>query len=92
VRERDLVCGQTRGDLELIADCIDRALVNDNSLDRRFWLAALADQIQRRAASRDQLHQLYGAAARRIGTTFRVSPRERQDALRSLADRLVPLD
>lgn len=92
VRERTTVCSPARGDLETVADCVDRALVNDRSLDRRFWLAALADQIQRRAADGDQQRQLYTAAARRIGTTFRVSPRERQDAVRSLADRLVPLD
>ena len=92
VRERDVVCGETRGDLEIVVDCVDRALVIDRSLDRRFWLDALADQIQLRAPTRDQLRRLYDAAARRIGTTFSVSPRERQDAVRSLADRLVPLD
>ena len=92
VRERAIVCSSARGDLEIIADCVDRALVIDRSLDRRFWLAALADQIQRRSADLDQQRWLYAAAARRIGTTFRVSPRERQDAVRSLADRLVPLN
>jgi hypothetical protein len=92
VRERSVVCGKARDDLEIIADCVDRALVTDRSLDRRFWLAALADQILQRAADLDQQRRLYAAAARRIGTTFRVSPRERQDAVRSLADRLVPLD
>jgi hypothetical protein len=91
-RERDRVCTHARGALEVVTDCVDRALVNDRSLDRRFWLAALADQIKQRAADGAQQRQLYVAAARRIGTTFRVSPRERQDAVRSLADRLVPLN
>lgn len=91
VTQRDLVTQPTRGTLEVIADCVDRALTTERSLDRLFWLRTLADLIQKRSTEPEHRDRLYIAAARRINTTFRVSPRERQDAVRFLADHLVPL-
>jgi len=88
--QRDLVCNSARGAAAVIAECVDRALANERSLDRNFWLGALVDQIRARCTE-PGCRDLYLSAARRIYATFRVSPRERQDALRFLADRLVPL-
>jgi len=89
--QRSAVSTPTRGALEVIADCVDHALATDRSLDRLFWLTALADEITARSTNLDELKRLYFAAARRINTTFRVSPRERQNAVRFLVDHLVPL-
>ena len=89
---RAVVCRPDRGGLEVIADCVDRALGTDRHLDRLFWLEALTDEIRRRALDPGHRDRLYFAAAGRINTTFRVSPRERQDALRYLADQVVPLN
>lgn len=89
VAARDVICAQpdvTR----VCADCVDRALETDSTLDRTFWLGALADVLLAQPdAARRQAHFL--TAARRINATFAVPPRERQDAVRFVADRLVPL-
>jgi len=88
---RTVVCQPSRGGFEVIADCVDSALGTDRYLDRLFWLGALAEQVQGRATDAGHRDRLYFAAASRINTTFRVAPRERQEALRYLADSVVPL-
>jgi hypothetical protein len=88
---RAVVCAPERGGFEVIADCVDRALGTDRCLDRLFWLGSLADEIRQRALDAGHRDRLYFAAAGRINTTLRVSPRERQNALRQLADEVVPL-
>lgn len=72
-----------------LADCVDRALATRSPLERGFWLDALADLIRARESTQHQ--SLFVAAARRIEATFAVSPRERHDAVRTLADRVVVL-
>jgi hypothetical protein len=89
---RIVVCKPERGGFEVIADCVDRALGTDRCLDRLYWLGTLADQIQGRAVDPGHRDRLYFAAASRINTTFRISPPERQHALRYLADQVVPLN
>jgi hypothetical protein len=89
---RSVVCNRERAALEVIADCVDRALDTGRHLDRLFWLGALADEIPRRSADPGHRDRLYFAAARRINTTFRVSPSERREALHYLADHVVPLN
>jgi hypothetical protein len=88
---RAAVAAPSRDALEVTEDCVERALAADRVLDRTFWLDTLADQITERAVDADDRDRLYFASARRINTTFRVAPRERQHALRRLADRLVTL-
>ncbi len=72
-----------------LANCVDRALATQSPLERTFWLDSLADFVR----SRDQAQHapLFYAAARRIEATFAVAPRERHEAVRLLADRVVPL-
>lgn len=90
VAQRDHVCRSPNADSEVIADCVDRALATERSIDRIFWLSALVEQIQARSIEPGD-HALYRSAARRINATFRVPPRVRQNALRFVADRFVPL-
>ena len=90
--ERAGVCHAGHAVLDVITDCVNRALDTDRKLDRLFWLGALAGEVQRRALAATQRDALFGVAARVINTTFRVPPRERQDALLFLADRLVPIN
>jgi hypothetical protein len=71
------------------AVCIDRALVTNSQLERLFWLDALANSLAPRAL--DAKHSLFLHAARRIHSTFAVSARERRDALRVLAEKLLPV-
>lgn len=72
---------------ETVAHCVDEALATPSELERTFWLHSLADVIRGRDEA--QHKSLLLAASRRITATFAVSPRERQDAVRVLTDRLV---
>jgi hypothetical protein len=88
VHARDVVCSQS--DLtEVCADCVDRALETTSPLDRAFWLRCLIDVLLRQPEA--PRHDHFLAASRRIYASFAVPPRERQDAVRVLAERLVPL-
>jgi hypothetical protein len=88
---RDAVCDSTRDPRELIADLVAHALGAERKLDRLYWLRSLAEEIQAEAATPTHRDCLFRTAAREINTTFRVPPRERQEAVRFLADRLVPI-
>jgi hypothetical protein len=90
--DRAAICRPDRAVRDVITDCVTRALGTERKLDRLFWLGALAEQMQTRASTADQRHDLFDAAARDINATFRASPRERQSALRFVADRMVPLN
>jgi hypothetical protein len=90
--ERAAVCMPIRADHDIIADCVARALASERSLDRLFWLQTLANAVRQRAEAAEHRDYLFFAAARLINTTFQASPHERQNAVRFLADRLVPLN
>lgn len=74
---------------ERIRVFIDRALAEDGPLLRGFWLRATADTICERPPNRTK--PLYDIAVRRVATTFRVAPRERQAAIRYLAAQVLPV-
>jgi hypothetical protein len=67
---------------------VDRALDEVGPLGRSFWLAAAADVI---VACPERHRELYDLAIRRIHATFRVDLRERHDAVRVLAERILPV-
>lgn len=71
------------------ADLVDRALSTPSPLCRLFWLQALASRLAR--CPLPQRWQSFHSASRRIYATFAVSPKERQEAVRTLAEHLVPL-
>ena len=87
VAARKLVCAETNA--TVVADCVDRAVGTQSPLERNFWIGSLADVL--RARDQVQRQQLFLAAARRIEATFAIGPRERHNAVRQLADRLIPL-
>jgi len=85
---RDLACADP-DTTHVVADCVDRALAVQSPLERTFWLDSLANVI--RARDHTEHASRFAAAARRIEATFAVTPRERHDAVRLLADRVVTL-
>jgi hypothetical protein len=88
IAARDRICANLDFD-RVLADCVDRALAVQGPLERTFWLDSLADAIRTREPHSHQT--TFAAAVRRIEATFAVTPRERHDAVRLLADRLVVL-
>lgn len=88
VTARDLLCAAA-DTTRVVADCVDRALDVQSPLERTFWIDSLASVI--RACAATQHASLFAAAVRRIEATFAVTPRERHDAVRLLADRVVVL-
>lgn len=72
---------------ERLRTFIDQALATGGPLVRSFWLAAGADLLQ--ATPRSQRHALFMSATRRIEATFRVDRRDRQAAVRFLAEHVV---
>jgi hypothetical protein len=85
---RDALCAGD--DPDPVCDgSVDRALASKSALERIFWLDSLADFLRSRPL--DVGRPLFLRAARRIHATFDVTPRERADAVRLLAEQLVPL-
>ncbi len=88
VAARDIACA-VPDTTRVVADCVDRALAVQSPLERTFWLDSLANVI--RARDPAEHAALFAATARRIEATFAVTPRERHDAVRLLADRVLVL-
>jgi len=86
VADRDAVPGPPEDRLRAF---VDRALGDDGPLGRSFWLDAAGDLVLTQLPERQR--PLYDLAARRIHATFRVDPRERQDAVRGLARHVLPV-
>ncbi len=76
---------------QVIATCVDRALeAATGSLTRAFWLETIVDVAREEPAT--ERKALYLRAARRIEATYAVSPIERHDAVRFIADRLLKIE
>ena len=90
--ERVTLCDPRRLSLDVVHDCVDRALATDRTIDRMFWLRALTEELHMRATSDEHRRSFFITTARRINGTFRVPPRERQDAVCFVADHLMPLN
>ncbi len=89
-RQRDAICQSAQTAGEAVHDCVAAAMDADRKLDRLFWLTAAIDHA--RSQPTVTHHALYVDAARHINNTFRIPPIERQQAIRFLADRTVPLN
>lgn len=73
---------------QVLDTCVDRALQTTGKLERSFWLEVIVDVLRQQPDTRS----LFLRAARRIEATFSVSTHERHDAVRFIADRLVPVE
>jgi len=74
----------------VLRTCVDRALETPSNLERSFWLDAVVGTL-RELSEEDERKRRFHSAAQRIEATFAVTPRERHDAVRYVADRLVPV-
>jgi hypothetical protein len=74
---------------KLVSFAVDQALDSERRLDTLFWLDAAADVVGD-LPDGDQA-ELFRHAARRIHAAFRVTYRERLDAVCIIASKLVPL-
>ena len=87
--ERDALRAESDLD-QLLRTCVDNALATPGNLERSFWLDTLVETL--RGISDDhERERRYRSAAQRIEATFVVPSRERHDAVRYVADRLVPV-
>lgn len=87
--ERDALCAAPCPEREILTNLVERALLSERALDRTFWLEALATFVN--DAAPDERDARYRHASRSIHATYRADPRRRQQAVRVLAERLVPL-
>ena len=88
-RRRADLCAATPTRRGRLRAYVEQALATDARIERFFWLDAAAHSIKE--ASADQREALYREACRRIAATYAVSARDRAEAVRFLADQLVPL-
>jgi len=70
--------------------CIDNALETPSNLERSFWLDAVVETL-RDINDENERKRRFRFAAQRIEATFAVTARERHDAVRYVADRLIPV-
>ena len=75
--------------LRVLLICVEKATSTPSNLERTFWLDAIVEKLcDQDDAERERL---YLHTARLIEATYAITPRERHDAVRYLADRLVPI-
>lgn len=76
---------------EVVTICADRALDTTSKMDRTFWLDVIID-VWREQLNEPVRRALFLVAARRLEASYDVPPDERHDAVRFVADRIIPLD
>lgn len=75
--------------LRVLRTCVEKAVDTTSNLERTFWLDAIVETLRDHGGS--ERERLYLHAARLIEATYAITARERHDAVRYVADRLVPL-
>jgi hypothetical protein len=75
--------------LRVLLVCVEKAMGTPSNLERCFWLDALAETLREQPDGEREKRFLH--AAHLIEATFAVGPRERHDAVRYVADRLIPV-
>jgi hypothetical protein len=75
--------------MRVLLVCVEKATDTPSNLERTFWLDAIVETL--RDQSDGERQRLYLHAARLIQATYAIPARERHDAVRYVADRLVPL-
>lgn len=87
---REEITRQERPADDVIYDCTVAAMDAERNIDRLFWLTAIADYTKSRPIHTHR--HMYSLAARYINTTFRVPPKQRQEAIRFLADHMITMN
>ena len=75
--------------LRVLLVLVENAMNTTSNLERGFWLDALVETLREQPDADRERRFLH--AAQLIEATFAVGPRERHDAVRYVADRLVPI-
>lgn len=75
--------------LRVLLACVERAMDTPSNLERCFWLDAVVETLREQPEADREKRFLH--VARLIEATFAVGARERHDAVRYVADRLVPI-
>jgi hypothetical protein len=73
--------------LRVLLVLVEKAMNTTSTLERSFWLDALVETLREQPDADRERRFLH--AAHLIEATFAVGPRERHDAVRYVADRLV---
>lgn len=87
--QRELTSRVASDPLDLVRRLVDHAMSTQSTLDRSFWIRALADAIT--AEPREQHQALFRTAARRIHATHSIPHKARLAAVRHLAVMILPL-
>jgi hypothetical protein len=87
--ERDALRSSEPNIARLLGICAEKALAAEGPLGRAFWLDAIVETLRDQPDS--DRERLYLHVARQLESCFDVAPRERHDAVRYVADRLVPI-
>lgn len=87
--ERDAMRAAEPSVLRVLSLCSEKAMDSPDRLDRTFWLDTIVETL--RAAPEADRERLYRHSAHLIEAAFDATPRERHDAVRYVADRLVPI-
>jgi hypothetical protein len=75
--------------LHVLLACVEKAADTPSNLERTFWLDAIVETLRdQNGADRERL---YLHTARLIQATYSITARERHDAVRYVADKLVPV-
>jgi hypothetical protein len=81
---------RAEGDVwSILPICVERALDTSGILERTFWLETIVETLRDQPQEDRELRFLY--VSRLIEATFAAPPRDRHDAVRFIADRLVPV-
>jgi hypothetical protein len=74
---------------KIIMECVVQGMATDCNLERTFWLDVIVETIRAQPEAEREQRFLY--AARLIEASFIAGAHERHDAVRFVADRLVPV-
>jgi hypothetical protein len=74
---------------KVLMECVVQGMATDRNIERTFWLDVIVETIREQPESEREQRFLY--AARLIEASFIAGPHERHDAVRFVADRLVPV-
>jgi hypothetical protein len=75
--------------LHVLLFCVEKATDTLSNLERTFWLDAIVETLREHADP--EREKLFLHTARLIEATYAITPRERHDAVRYVADKLVPI-